>query len=42
VERPVSRTYFAELKPKRGARVQGVVTVPGVDPAWELPAFVIR
>lgn len=38
----MSRTYFAKLKPKRGARVQGVVPVPGVDPAWELPAFVIR
>jgi predicted deacylase len=38
----MSRTYFAELKPKRGTRVQGVVSVPGVDPAWELPAFVIR
>ena len=38
----MSRTYFANLKPKRGERAQGIVPVPGVDPAWELPAFVIR
>ena len=38
----MSRTRFAGLKPKRGERAQGIVPVPGVDPAWELPAFVIR
>ncbi len=37
-----SRASFAQLKPKRGARAQGFVRVPGLDPAWELPAFVIR
>jgi hypothetical protein len=38
----VSRTHFAGLKPKRGVRAQGLVPVPGVEPVWELPAFVIR
>lgn len=38
----MSRTTFANLKPKRGERAQGFVTVPGIDPPWELPGFVIR
>jgi len=38
----LSRTRFATLKPKRGERAQGTIPVPGVDPPWDLPAFVVR
>lgn len=38
----MSRTSFASLEPAKGATAHGFVTVPGIDPAWELPAFVIR
>jgi len=38
----MSRTAFAGLKARRGERAQGMVRVPGVEPAWEMPAVVIR
>jgi predicted deacylase len=38
----VSRTSFASLKPEPGAAARGWVTVPGIDPPWEIPAVVIR
>jgi predicted deacylase len=38
----VSRISFATLKPAAGAAARGWVKVSGIDPAWELPAFVIR
>jgi predicted deacylase len=38
----VSRTSFASLRPQAGAVARGLVTVPGVDPPWDLPAVVIR
>ncbi|MGH2436032.1 MAG: M14 family metallopeptidase [bacterium] len=38
----MSRTEFAGLKPKKGERVHDMARVPGVEPAWEIPAFVIR
>lgn len=38
----MKRTAFATLKPKRGERTHGMVTVPGVEPPWELPVFVVR
>jgi hypothetical protein len=38
----MSRTEFAGLKPKKGERAHDMVRVPGVEPAWEIPAFVIR
>jgi len=41
-ESRVSRTSFASLHPDAGAAARGWVTVPGIDPRWEVPAFVIR
>lgn len=38
----MSRTSFADLKPRRGQRLQRIVSVPGIEPAWDLPVFVIR
>ncbi len=38
----MSRTQFGALAPEPGQRVQGWVRVPGVEPPWEMPAFVIR
>jgi predicted deacylase len=38
----MSRTTFGSLEPRPGARAQGWVTVPGIDPPWEIPAVVIR
>ncbi len=38
----MSRTRFASLAAEPGQRMQGWVRVPGVEPAWELPAVVCR
>lgn len=38
----MSRVSIAELSAKPGARVQGWVRVPGIDPPWEMPAVVVR
>ena len=38
----MSRTQFGGLAPEAGRRAQGWVRVPGVEPPWELPSFVIR
>jgi predicted deacylase len=38
----VSRTSFASLQPEPGTAAHGWVTVPGIDPPWQVPAFVIR
>jgi predicted deacylase len=38
----MSRSGVAHLTPGPGQAVRGMVRVPGVDPPWEFPAFVIR
>jgi len=38
----MSRTQFGGLAPDAGRRAGGWVRVPGVEPPWEMPAFVIR
>jgi uncharacterized protein len=38
----VSRTQFGSIAPEPGQRTWGWVRVPGVEPAWELPACVVR
>ena len=38
----MSRTQFGGLAPDPGQRAVGWVRVPGVEPPWEMPAFVIR
>src|SRR5438046_6257887 len=38
----MSRTQFGGLAPDPGQRAVGWVGVPGVEPPWEMPAFVIR
>jgi predicted deacylase len=38
----MSRTEFATLTVEAGQSRHGWVRVPGIDPAWDLPAFVIR
>lgn len=38
----MSRTGIAQLTPPPGETARGMVRVPGVEPAWEFPAFVIR
>jgi len=38
----MSRVSFADLNPDPGEIRRGFVRVPGVDPAWEVPAVVIR
>src|SRR5438034_6530102 len=38
----MSRTQFGGLAPDAGRRAVGWVRVPGVEPPWEMPAFVIR
>lgn len=38
----MSKVSFAGLKPGKGERAQGMVAIPGVEPAWEIPAYVIR
>lgn len=38
----MSKASFAGLKPGRGERAHGMVKIPGVEPAWDVPAYVIR
>src|SRR3989442_14631150 len=38
----MSRTQFGALAAEPGQRTHGWVRVPGVEPPWEMPAFVIR
>lgn len=38
----MSRTQFGSLTAELGHRAQGWVQVPGIEPAWEMPAVVIR
>src|SRR2546422_3574435 len=38
----MSRTQFGALAAEPGQRMHGWVRVPGVEPPWEMPAFVIR
>ncbi len=38
----MSRTQFGSLTAELGGRAQGWVRVPGIEPAWEMPAAVIR
>lgn len=38
----MSRTQFGSLTAEPGRRAQGWVPVPEIEPAWELPAVVIR
>jgi len=38
----MSTVSFATLTPGRGERAHGMVRVPGIEPAWEIPAYVIR
>ncbi|MGH7640630.1 MAG: succinylglutamate desuccinylase/aspartoacylase family protein [Candidatus Dormibacteria bacterium] len=38
----MSRTAVAQLRPAPGEVARGLVSVPGVDPPWELPLVVIR
>src|SRR2546422_9373176 len=38
----MSRTQFGGLAPDAGRRAVGGGRVPGVEPPWEMPAFVIR
>lgn len=38
----MSRISFDSLKPAAGEAARGWVRVPGIDPPWEVPAFVIR
>lgn len=33
---------FADLRPGLGEAAHGMVAVPGLDPSWEIPAFVLR
>ena len=33
---------FGDLKPGPGEAAHGMVSVPGLDPPWEIPAFVLR
>ena len=38
----MSRVSFLDLTPARGERRSGMIAVPGVEPAWEMPAVVVR
>src|SRR5438309_11777757 len=38
----MNRTQFGALAAEPGQRTHGWVRVPGVEPPWEMPAFVIR
>lgn len=38
----MGRVSFSGLSPARGERRSGMVTVPGVEPAWEMPSVVVR
>lgn len=36
------RISFSDLRPGPGETARGLVTIPGTDPAWEVPAWVVR
>ena len=38
----MGRVCFGDLSPARGERRSGMVAVPGIEPAWEMPAVVVR
>lgn len=38
----MSRKSFGDLAPGPGEKVRGFVAVPGIEPAWKMPAWVIR
>lgn len=38
----MSKVSFAGLTPGKGERAQGMVPIPGIEPAWEIPAYVVR
>lgn len=38
----MGRTSIADLSAEPGERRQGMVRVPGLEPAWEVPAVVVR
>jgi uncharacterized protein len=38
----VGRVSFSGLNPERGERRSGMVAVPGVEPAWEMPSVVVH
>jgi predicted deacylase len=38
----MSRASFRDLAPEPGERSSGMVAVPGIEPAWEMPAVVIN
>lgn len=38
----MSKASFVTLKPGRGERAHGMVRIPGIEPAWEIPAYVLR
>lgn len=38
----MSAAGFAGLNPARGQRASGMVRVPGIEPPWELPVYVLR
>lgn len=38
----MGRTSFCNLRPEPEERVRGFVEVPGIEPAWEMPAWVVR
>jgi predicted deacylase len=36
------RTGIGDLRPAPGQRAHGFVRIPGIEPAWEMPAWVVR
>ena len=38
----MGRVSFSGLSPARGERRSGMVAVPGIEPAWEMPSVVVR
>ncbi len=38
----MSRVGVAQLAPAPGETARGMVRIPGVEPAWEVPVFVVR
>ncbi|MFZ0214429.1 MAG: M14 family metallopeptidase [Candidatus Dormiibacterota bacterium] len=38
----MSRTSLGDLRPGRGEKVHGWLRVPGIEPVWEVPGWVIR
>lgn len=38
----MSRVSFRDLTPARGERSSGMVAVPGIEAAWEMPVVVVR